>query len=121
MQESKYIVSTAQKSVARCQVCLCGHCAERLSARAVDLRAQAHRLALASFRSLDRRDGLRAAAYARQAGAATAEATQCERSLLASNSPRVLNWFASALAAVLCRIASLRCSRLPQRWPTYFA
>lgn len=98
-------------------VCLCGQCRERARDRAGELRAQARRLGLASFRASDYRDILRAAAYAKQAAAATAEARRFEREVAALHTrPHLLRRVAAMLAHALRLFTPMRCKRLPDKW-----
>lgn len=101
-------------------MCLCGRCGERLRKRERELRVQARRLSLASFRALDRKDILRADSYFQQAAAAVAEARLCEHRRVMPRAQRLLERFGSTLAGALRLITSIQCCRIPEKWPTKF-
>lgn len=103
--------------------CLCGRCADRLSARASGLAAAARRLAAASFRAGESLDGARAAAYAAQSRAARAEAEQCSQRAAAAASDAARRPFRAVLLAAFVSLIRLvappaTCASLPPKWPT---
>lgn len=120
MKQTSLSMQMIPDSQVRRKVCLCGRCRELLQIRVSELREQASRLAHASFRAYERSDGLRAAAYARQAFAANAEKRLCERQLAVPCSLRLLDRLTSSFAFAFRIVFSTQCCLLPQKWPTRF-